>query len=72
MIAFNIARATATAATMRSARWATLRTPLINIPALIATTDRRLALHLSPRWPWASGRESLSSAATGPPTAITT
>jgi hypothetical protein len=33
VIAFNIARATAVAAAMRTARWATLRTRIINIPA---------------------------------------
>lgn len=38
VIAFNIARATGIAASMRTARWATVRTRVINIPARIATT----------------------------------
>jgi hypothetical protein len=72
VIAFNIARATATAALMRTARWATLRTRLINIPARIAATGRRLVLHLPTHWPWSPGWESLWSTATDPPIAITT
>ena len=44
--AFNIARAAAVAAGQTKARWATLRTRIINIPARIATTGRRLVLHL--------------------------
>lgn len=38
VIAFNIARATAVAAAMRTARWVTLRTKIINIPPRIAAT----------------------------------
>ena len=72
VLAFNIARATAVAAAMRTARWATVRTRILNIPARIATTGRRLVLHLPTHWPWAPGWESLWSAATGPPTAVTT
>ena len=72
VIAFNIARATAVAASMRTARWATLRTRIINIPARIAATGRRLILHLPTHWPWATDWESLWSTATGPPAAVTT
>ena len=72
VIAFNIARATAVAAAMHTARWATLRTRVINIPARIATTGRRLVLHLPKHWPWTSGWESLWSTATGPPSPVTT
>ena len=42
VIAFNLARAAATAAGIRKARWATLRRRIIDIPARIATTSRRL------------------------------
>lgn len=72
VIAFNIARATAVAARMRTARWATLRKRVINIPARIAATGRRLVLHLPEHWPWAPGWQSLWSTATGPPTPLTT
>ena len=72
VIAFNIARAAAVAAGQHHARWATLRTRIINIPARIATTGRRLVLHLPTHWPWSSGWESLWSAATGPPPTVAT
>ncbi|HEY6934536.1 MAG TPA: IS1380 family transposase [Marmoricola sp.] len=72
VIAFNIARATAVAATMRTARWATVRTQIISIPARIASTSRRLVLHLPVHWPWASAWKSLWSTATGPPLPVTT
>lgn len=72
VIAFNLARAAAVAADQHRARWATLRTRIINVPARIATTGRRLVLHLPQRWPWASAWAGLWSAATGPPTAPAT
>src|SRR5215210_1110904 len=72
VIAFYIARATAVAAAMRTARWATLRTRIINIPARIATTGRCIVLHLPMHWPWAPGWHSLWSTATDPPTPATT
>lgn len=48
VIAFNLARAASHLASQRhtNARWATLRTQLINIPARLASTGRRLILHL--------------------------
>jgi len=72
VIAFNLARATAVAAGQHRARWATLRTRIINIPARIASTGRRLVLHLPTHWPWSPAWESLWSTATGPPDAATT
>ena len=67
-IAFNIARAAAVAANMATARWATLRR-IINVPARIASTGRRLILHLPARWAWAEHWTALHTAATGPPPA---
>jgi len=52
VLAFNLARATAVAADMAKARWASLRKKIIKIPARIATTARRLDLHLPRDWPW--------------------
>lgn len=72
VIAFNLARASAVAASMATARWATVRTRIINIPARIAATGRRLILHLPRHWPWIPGWESLWATATDPPTAIAT
>jgi DDE family transposase len=71
-IAFNLARATAVAAGQPQARWATLRTRIINIAGRIATTGRRLVLHLPTGWRWAPGWDSLWATATGPPTPATT
>lgn len=65
--AFNLARASAVAAGLTKARWASLRTKIINVPARIATTGRRLILHLPTHWPWQPGWEQLWSTATGPP-----
>lgn len=53
VIAFNLARAAAVAAGMAKARWATVRRKLINTPARLASTGRRLLLHLPTGWPWA-------------------
>lgn len=71
-IAFNIARASAVATNQHRARWATLRTRIINVPARIATTGRRLVMHLPTHWPWTANWESLWATATGPPTPATT
>ena len=72
--AFNLARASGVAAGQHRARWASLRRKIINIPARIATTGRRLHLHLPRDWPWAPGWEALwaTATATGPPTAVAT
>ena len=72
VIAFNITRASAVAAAMPTARWATLRSRIITIPARVATTGRRLVLHLPAHWPWAPGWQTLWSTTTDPPAAITT
>ena len=72
VITFNIARATAVAAGIRTARWTTVRRKVITIPARIAATSRRLVLHLPTHWPWARAWELLWSTATAPPPAPTT
>ena len=66
-LAFNLARAASIAADMATARWATLRRRIITIPARLATTGRRLIMHLPARWPWAPAWAALWDAATGPP-----
>ena len=66
-LAFNLARAASVAAGMATARWATLRRRIITIPARLATTGRRLIMHLPARWPWAPAWAALWDAATGPP-----
>ena len=65
-LAFNLLRAAGAAASVRhaKARWATLRTHLITVPARIASTARRLVLHLPVDWPWAPAWEDLWTTAT--------
>lgn len=75
VLAFNLTRAAAVAAGMRTARWATLRTRIIQIPGRVATSSRQLTLHLPTRWPWKPGWQQLWTAGiagTGPPHATTT
>ena len=74
VIAFNLARATAVASCMPLTRWATVRARIINLPARIATTGRRLIMHLPVRWPWTPAWEALwdTATATGPPPPATT
>lgn len=67
VIAGNLARAAAVAANMDTARWATLRTRIITVPARTAATGRRLILHLPTHWPRAPAWEQLRATATGPP-----
>ncbi len=69
VIAFNLARTAGVLASQRHARarWATLRTQLINVPARVATSARRLTLHLPTQWPWAPAWQNLFDAATAPP-----
>jgi hypothetical protein len=80
-IAFNLLRAAGVLAAARpghggaGAPTATLRARLITIPARIARSARRLALHLPTRWPWREQWTRLADHAlhplssTAPPTA---
>lgn len=74
VITFNLLRATAILAGPRHARtrWATLRTRLISVPARLASTGRRLILHLPASWPWAQAWDQLHATAHGPPAAAMT
>jgi hypothetical protein len=73
VIAFNLARTAGVLASNRHARarWATLRTQLINVPARVATSARRLTLHLPLGWSWADAWTALFDTATDPPSAAT-
>ncbi len=73
-IAFNLTRAAGTLAGALHARatTGTLRAHLINVPARLARSARRLLLHLARNWPWRTAWQQLSTAARhGPPVAIT-
>jgi hypothetical protein len=69
-IAFNLTRAAGAIASAVHAKatTATLRTQLIQVPARIARSARRLRLHLPTQWPWADAWTRLFSAAHAPPT----
>jgi hypothetical protein len=61
VIAFNLTRAAATLTGPRlaRARTATIRRTLITVPARIASSARRLTLHLPRDWPWETAWNTL-------------
>lgn len=64
-MAFNLTRAAATltkVASLAKAATATIRRKLIAVPARIATTARRLHLHLPTHWPWENTWSALYNA----------
>jgi hypothetical protein len=68
-IAFNLTRAAGALASVFHAKatTATIRAQLINIPARIARSARRLRLHLPQHWPWKTAWTQLFTATCGPP-----
>ena len=55
VIAFNLTRAAATltaAPKIAKATTATVRRKLIHVPARVASSARRITLHLPHAWPW--------------------
>ena len=74
VMAFNLTRAAASTAgpALAKATTATIRRKLIAVPARLATTARRVHLHLPARWPWADAWTDLFLHACGPPTPATT
>lgn len=69
VIAFNLTRATATLARdgLAKATSGTIRRKLINVPARIASSARRVTLHLPEQWPWETAWTRLFAAVTAPP-----
>jgi len=74
VIAFNLTRAAGTLASPDLARatTATLRRKLVHLPCRIATSARRLTLHLPRDWPWQTAWTQLITRVSDPPTAATT
>ena len=65
VMAFNLTRAAATltnAPGLARATTATIRRKLINVPARIASSARRLHLHLPQGWPWQTAWSALYDA----------
>jgi hypothetical protein len=69
VIAFNLTRAAATiaGAALAKATTATIRRRLITIPARVASSGRRIRLHLPQAWPWEAAWTVLFAHATAPP-----
>jgi len=73
-MAFNLTRAATTlteASALAKAATATIRRRLITVPARIATSARRLHLHLPRGWPWETGWSALYDAVFTPPATVT-
>lgn len=70
VIAFNLTRAAATLTgtpSLTKATTATIRATLITVPARIASSARKLTLHLLLDWPWETARTHLYTRICGPP-----
>jgi hypothetical protein len=68
VIAFNLTRAAASVAGPSLAKpTTTIRRKLITVPARIASSARRLELHLPTGWPWQDAWTELYSRTCGPP-----
>lgn len=71
VIAFNLTRAAGTLAAPELARatTATVRRKMVAIPARVATSARRVTLHLPRNWPWETPWTQLITRVTDPPPA---
>ncbi len=69
VMAFNLTRAAATITgpALARATTATIRRKLIAVPARIASSARRVTLHLPTSWPWESAWMKLLAHGSGPP-----
>ena len=74
VLAFNLTRAAAviTGPTLARATTATIRRKLVAVPARIASSARRITLHLPTAWPWETAWTRLFTHGCGPPTPVTT
>ena len=76
VIAFNLTRAAATLAAPSASELAratteTVRRKLIQIPCRIATSARRMTLHLPQDWPWQGAWTQLNDRVADPPSTVT-
>jgi hypothetical protein len=69
-ICFNLMRAVATSSGMVKARWSSVTSRLIRIPARIAHSAGGITMHLPAQWPWAHGFQAVMKASAGPPVMI--
>lgn len=73
VIAFNLTRAAGTisAPDLARATTATIRRKLITVPTRVATSARRITLHLPTGWPWETAWTALFDRVSDPPPAAT-
>ena len=69
VIAFNLTRtaATITGPALQSATTETIRRKLVSVPARVASSGRRITLHLPRAWPWEAAWTTLFNHALAPP-----
>ena len=74
VIAFNLTRTAATISgpALAKATTATIRRKLITVPARVASSARRITLHLPTAWPWQTAWTLLFDHGCGPPPPATT
>ena len=75
VMAFNLTRAagTLTGTTLAKATTATIRRKIVHVPARVASSARKLSLHLPTGWPWEDAWIKLfTGLCAPPPTAATT
>jgi Transposase DDE domain group 1 len=72
VMAFNLTRVAGTLAEPQFAKatTATIRRKLITVPARVATSARRVSLHLPHAWPWETAWTELFDRVSDPPPAI--
>ncbi|QSR32282.1 MULTISPECIES: IS1380 family transposase [Nocardioides] len=72
VMAFNLTRAAAslTDPQIAKATTATIRRKLITVPARVATSARRVTLHLPQAWPWETAWTALFDRVSDPPPAL--
>lgn len=72
VIAFNLTRAAAslTDPQLMRATTATIRRKLIIVPARVATSARRITLHLPQAWPWETAWTALFDRVSDPPSVV--
>jgi len=71
VIAFNLTRPAATVTgepTLAKSTTATIRRKLIAVPGRVASSARRITLHLPQQWPWQTAWTQLFTLGCGPPT----
>jgi hypothetical protein len=73
VIAFNLTRTAATISgpDLAKATTATIRRKLISIPARVASSARRITVHLPTAWPWETAWNQLFTHSCGPPATVT-